>query len=138
MPALVDQTYYDNEFYGLSVAEGNWDRYERAAEGAVNALCHGFFDDHTFADLQLESDSTRIKNAICAQVEFYVDQGGITANERAASHNGAKSFTVGSFSMTKPTTNSDANVAADAALGARVRRYLQPTGLPYGGVRQYG
>lgn len=138
MTALVDQQYYTENFFGLEVAPEKWMRYERAAEDAVNSLCHGFFDGRTLADLQLVTDQDRVKNAICAQIEFYVDQGGLTANERAKSHDGAKSFTVGSFSMTKPTTSADASVAADDAIDARVIRYLQPTGLLYGGVHQYG
>lgn len=135
---LVDRVWYDSKFYGLSVPDSSWDRYEHAAEAAVNELCHGYFDRWGLADLQLVTDVARVKNAICAQIEFYVDQGGVTANERAASHDGAKSFTVGSFSMIKPTTSADASVAADDAVDARVIRYLQPTGLLYGGVHQYG
>ncbi|WP_179395051.1 hypothetical protein [Lacticaseibacillus absianus] len=138
MTALVDQNYYKTAFFGMDVDESKWARYEHEAEAEVNNLCRGFFDDHTLADLQLVTDQTRVKNAICAQVEFYQDQGGITANERAASHDSAKSFTVGSFSMTKPTTSADASVAADGAIDQRVVRYLQPTGLLYGGVHQYG
>lgn len=137
MDPLVDEEWYKTKFYGLEVPEGKWNRYEHAAEDAVNVLCHSFFDAHGLSDLQLVTDVARVKNAVCAQVEFYVDQGGLTANERAASHNGAKSFTVGSFSMTKPTTNSDTAIAADDAVDARVIRYLQPTGLLYGGVGQY-
>lgn len=135
---LVDQKYYQQQFFGLEVADGSWPRYEHAAEAAVNDLCHGFFDTHSMVDLQLETDGDNVKNAICAQIEFYVDQGGVTANERAKSHSGAKQFTVGSFSMTKPTTTADAAVAADDSVDPRVLRYLRPTGLLYGGVRHYG
>lgn len=138
MTAMVDQGYYKSSFYGLDVETNSWQRYEHAAEAAVNDLCHGFFDTHTLADLQLVTDQDRVKNAICAQVEFYQDQGGITANERAKSHDEAKSFSVGTFSMTKPTTTADAAVAADDAVDPRVLRYLRPTGLLYGGVRHYG
>ncbi len=134
MTALVDQDYYNKVFYGLEIDTGKWPRYEHAAELAVNEMCHGFFDTHDLTDLQLASDVAHVKDAICAQIEFYVDQGGITANERAKSHDDAKSFTVGSFSMTKPTTSTDSHVADEGAIDKRVRHYLFPTGLLYGGV----
>lgn len=137
MDPLVDDVWYKTKFFGLEVPDGKWDRYEHAAEAAINDLCHGYFDHWGLADLQLVTDVARVKNAVCAQIEFYVDQGGLTVNERAASHNDAKSFTVGSFSMTKPTTNSDTSIAADGAVDARVIRYLRPTGLLYGGVGQH-
>lgn len=138
MTALVDKDYYGSTFFGMVVDEANWDRYEHAAEAAVNDLCHGFFDAHGLTDLQLSTDQSRVKNAICAQIEFYQDQGGVTANERAKSHDEAKSFTVGSFSMSKPTTSADSSVAADGVVDSRVITYLQPTGLLYGGVHSYG
>ncbi|WP_262315376.1 hypothetical protein [Lacticaseibacillus parakribbianus] len=134
---LVDQEYYAQTFMGQPVPEAVWPRYERAAEEAVNSLCHGFFDAHGLADLQLVTDQTRVKNAICAQIEFYQDQGGVTTNERAAAQEGAKSFTLGSFSMTAPT-GAAASVEWTGAVDDRVVRYLQPTGLLYGGVHQYG
>jgi hypothetical protein len=136
MATLVDETYYTQQFMGLAVPESVWARYERAAEDAINIICNGFFDNHTLADLQLTTDSDRVKRAICAQIEFYIDQGGTTANERAKAQNQPKTFTVGNFSMTNGTTAST-KVADTGDVDARVIRYLQPTGLLYRGVHQY-
>lgn len=136
MDTLVDQEYYKQTFMGLEVPKSSWARYNRAAEDVINTICNGYFDNHTVANLQLTTDADRVRNAVCAQIEFYVDQGGITANERAAAQNQPKSFTVGNFSMTNGTTAST-KVAATGDVDVRVVRYLQPTGLLYRGVHQY-
>lgn len=136
MNALVDEAYYTDDFMGLACESSVWARYEKAAEDAVNSICGGFFDTHTLADLQLVTDGDRVKRAVCAQIEFYVDQGGITTNERAKAQNQPKSFAVGNFSMTNGTTAST-KVAATGDIDARVLRYLRPTGLLYRGVHQY-
>lgn len=135
---FVDSDYYDFQFYGLPVSARDFRRFESAAQDEINAICGGFFDTHTMADLAMQTDEERVKRAICAQIEFYQDQGGVTANERAKTHDAAKSFTVGSFSLTRPTTGSDTSVAPDGAIDPRVFRYLQPTGLLYRGVGQHG
>lgn len=131
--ALVDEAFYKDSFYGQAVPDGQWYRYEHAAEMVVNEICRGFFDAHGLADLQLATDSTRIKNAICAQIEFYVDQGGVTYNERVASNAVAKSFSIGNFSVTGDT-GSVSELAKTKAIDPRVYAYVRPTGLLYGGV----
>jgi hypothetical protein len=136
MTALVDEDYYAQNFMGLSYQPGVWQRYERAAEDVINDLCGNYFDTHTLSNLQLVTDGDRVKRAVCAQIEFYVDQGGISPNERAKAQNQPKSFTVGNFSMTNGTTAST-KVAGAGEIDVRVLRYLQPTGLLYRGVHQY-
>lgn len=136
MAKLVDDDYYNGVFMGLQVPADSWARYDRAAEDVINTICNGYFDNHSVDNLQLTTDADRVRNAVCAQIEFYVDQGGITANERAAAQNQPKSFTVGNFSMTNGTTAAT-KVAGTGEVDVRVFRYLQPTGLLYRGVHQY-
>lgn len=66
--AIVDLAYYNDVYLGEPVAETDFTRMEARAERAVILMTHGRVAD--FAALPAFQQSA-IRDAICAQVEYY-------------------------------------------------------------------
>ena len=129
---IVDQDFYAYTYFGEQVPVNiNFERLEMRAEEMVNQYANYYFDSHNLDDLPLEADRINVKKAICAQIEWFIDVGGVEelANSKQSTITRA---TVGKFNYEKsaPTTLPRSTAQrSNAAIN-----YLRPTGLLYHGV----
>ncbi len=70
--AIVDYSYYSTTYYGETIAESEFSRYEARAQRVINQITHGRAAH--FAALPAFQQQA-IKDAICAQIEYYVLNG---------------------------------------------------------------
>lgn len=115
--AYIDSTYYQSTYYGVDAGTDFARLAERASDDVDMATQYGI----VVADLSA-ADLAMVKKAVCAQVEFYVENGD-TYND---SSDGSES--IGKFSR------STASRKSPASLCMRARQYLEQTGLMYRGV----
>ncbi|XSE65855.1 hypothetical protein ACPT8H_13735 [Lactiplantibacillus plantarum] len=131
---IVDQDFYANTYFGerLPVII-NFEPLEMRAEEMVNQYANYYFDSHNLDDLPLEADRINVKKAVCAQIEWFIDSGGVEELANAKqSAKGISHVTIGKFSYDKsaPTTLPRGTAQrSNAAIN-----YLRPTGLLYRGV----
>lgn len=131
---IVDQDFYANTYFGEQVPVIiNFGRLEMRAEEMVNQYANYYFDSHNLDDLPLEADRINVKKAVCAQIEWFIDSGGVEelANTKQSAE-GISHVTIGKFSYEKsaPTTLPRGTAQrSNAAIN-----YLRPTGLLYRGV----
>ncbi|MCT3304343.1 hypothetical protein C6Y11_03520 [Lactiplantibacillus pentosus] len=129
---IVDQDFYAYTYFGEQVPVNiNFERLEMRAEEMVNQYANYYFDSHNLDDLPLEADRINVKKAVCAQIEWFIDVGGVEelANSKQSTITRA---TVGKFNYEKsaPTTLPRSTAQrSNAAIN-----YLRPTGLLYRGV----
>lgn len=129
---IVDQDFYAYTYFGEQVPVNiNFERLEMRAEEMVNQYANYYFDSHNLDDLPLEADRINVKKAVCAQIEWFIDVGGVEelANSKQSTITRA---TVGKFNYEKsaPTTLPRSTAQRpNAAIN-----YLRPTGLLYRGV----
>ena len=121
--AYVTLDYYKNTYYGDLVPDDQFDKYEAAAEGLINAAMRYKVDESNFDTLK-DVFKTAIKNAICAQMEYYGSVG-IEASSLGVS---GTSFTVGKVSVNRDS-NEAAKGAALMTLAPAAKLYLEQTGL---------
>ncbi|MDY8145996.1 head-tail connector protein [Lactiplantibacillus plantarum] len=131
---IVDQDFYANTYFGEQVPVIiNFGRLEMRAEEMVNQYANYYFDSHNLDDLPLEADRINVKKAVCAQIEWFIDSGGVEELANAKqSAKGISHVTIGKFSYDKsaPTTLPRGTAQrSNAAIN-----YLRPTGLLYRGV----
>lgn len=131
---MVDQDFYNNVYFGETVpANIKFERLEMRAEEMINEYANYYFDSHTLADLQLDVDRANVKKAVCAQIEWFINSGGVEELSNAKqSAKGISHVTIGKFSYEKsaPTTLPRGTAQrSNAAIN-----YLRPTGLLYRGV----
>ncbi|MBQ0836096.1 hypothetical protein KBP51_06395 [Lactiplantibacillus pentosus] len=130
--AIVDQDFYLNNYFGEKLPTGvQFERLEMRAEEMVNQYANYYFDSHTLEDLPFDTDRINVKKAVCAQMEWFIDVGGVEelANSKQSTITRA---TVGKFNYEKsaPTTLPRSTAQrSNAAIN-----YLRPTGLLYRGV----
>lgn len=126
-PYGIDYEFYKSNFKGESVSETDFPiLVKRAAEIVEEMTMYRINEDiigNSSEDIQ-----KRVREAICAQLEYLDANGGFDLD----SGNQIQSGTIGKFSFT-------AGASADGELGAsiysnRARRILYPTGLLYRGV----
>ena len=131
---IVDQAFYANTYFGEQVPVIiNFGRLEMRAEEMVNQYANYYFDSHNLDDLPLEADRINVKKAVCAQIEWFIDSGGVEELANAKqSAKGISHVTIGKFSYEKsaPTTLP----RGTAQLSNAAINYLRPTGLLYRGV----
>ncbi|WP_369376615.1 hypothetical protein [Lactiplantibacillus plantarum] len=131
---IVDQDFYANTYFGEQVPVNiRFERLEMRAEEMVNQYANYYFDSHNLDDLPLEADRINVKKAVCAQIEWFIDSGGVEelANDKQSAK-GISHVTIGKFSYDKsaPTTLPRGTAQrSNAAIN-----YLRPTGLLYRGV----
>lgn len=70
--AIVDYSYYSTTYYGETIAEAEFPRYEARAQRVINQITHGR-TAHYVALPAFQQQA--IKDAICAQIEYYVLNG---------------------------------------------------------------
>lgn len=70
--AIVDYSYYSGTYYGETIAEADFPKYEARAVRLINQITHGRAAN--FATLP-QFQQQAIKDAICAQIEYYVLNG---------------------------------------------------------------
>ncbi|MCW6126938.1 hypothetical protein VZM76_10255 [Lactiplantibacillus plantarum] len=131
---IVDQDFYANTYFGEQVPVIiNFEPLEMRAEEMVNQYANYYFDSHNLDDLPLEADRINVKKAVCAQIEWFIDSGGVEELANAKqSAKGISHVTIGKFSYDKsaPTTLPRGTAQrSNAAIN-----YLRPTGLLYRGV----
>ncbi|BBA82964.1 hypothetical protein [Lactiplantibacillus plantarum] len=131
---IVDQDFYACTYFGEQVPVNiNFGRLEMRAEEMVNQYANYYFDSHNLDDLPLEADRINVKKAVCAQIEWFIDSGGVEELANAKqSAKGISHVTIGKFSYEKsaPTTLPRGTAQrSNAAIN-----YLRPTGLLYRGV----
>ncbi|ANM74800.1 head-tail connector protein [Lactiplantibacillus plantarum] len=131
---IVDQYFYAYTYFGEQVPVNiNFGRLEMRAEEMVNQYANYYFDSHNLDDLPLEADRINVKKAVCAQIEWFIDSGGVEELANAKqSAKGISHVTIGKFSYEKsaPTTLPRGTAQrSNAAIN-----YLRPTGLLYRGV----
>ncbi|MHC9444226.1 head-tail connector protein [Lactiplantibacillus plantarum] len=131
---IVDQDFYAYTYFGEQVPVIiNFGRLEMRAEEMVNQYANYYFDSHNLDDLPLEADRINVKKAVCAQIEWFIDSGGVEELANAKqSAKGISHVTIGKFSYEKsaPTTLPRGTAQrSNAAIN-----YLRPTGLLYRGV----
>ncbi|MCG0752761.1 hypothetical protein IMAU60045_00324 [Lactiplantibacillus plantarum] len=131
---IVDQDFYANTYFGEQLPVIiNFEPLEMRAEEMVNQYANYYFDSHNLDDLPLEADRINVKKAVCAQIEWFIDSGGVEelANTKQSAK-GISHVTIGKFSYDKsaPTTLPRGTAQrSNAAIN-----YLRPTGLLYRGV----
>ncbi|MBO9165595.1 hypothetical protein [Lactiplantibacillus pentosus] len=131
---IVDQDFYAYTYFGEQIPVNiNFERLEMRAEEMVNQYANYYFDSHNLDDLPLEVDRINVKKAVCAQIEWFIDSGGVEELANAKqSAKGISHVTIGKFSYEKsaPTTLPRGTAQrSNAAIN-----YLRPTGLLYRGV----
>lgn len=118
--SYIDLAYYSDTYYGVD-AGADFPRLAARASDDVDIAA-----GHSIVVEQLTShDLSLIKKAVCAQVEFYVENGD-TYNENES----AGSEQIGSFSRVKGYQQRK----SPATLCPRARAYFEQTGLMFRGV----
>jgi hypothetical protein len=120
----VDYTYYTDDFKGVSVTQGEFDRLVRRASDKIDSLTSYVLHRVEFTQLaQLIQEN--VKKATAAQVEYLVTQGG----ELAVHGDEPSSVSISNFSY---STESEGH--GPRTVSPIVLEYLRPTGLLYRGV----
>lgn len=92
--AFVDETYYTETFLGLPIAAEDFARFESWAERAVGALTRWRITADNYDSLPTWMQ-TAYKDAICAQMTYYAQEGIDVAIKGVSD----KSFSVGKVSV---------------------------------------
>lgn len=123
----VDQEYYENDYMGAEITDSNeFMRMEKRASEVVDQLTH-----YRIKDLEslAESIRERVKQAVCAQIEFYALSGGY---ESAIQQSGLQNVSIGSFSYAQGSSSSSSE--SSSLIANNVIGYLKQTGLLYSGI----
>lgn len=124
----VTEGYYKEEYSGITTDDSQLTKLIKRAERDIDRLTS--FRIHNFDELS-ERNKKAIRNAVCAQVEFLIENG-----ETASTiSSGGGSFSIGAYSegVRSSTTSSD-----EVLYSTAVEDFLFPTGLLYSGVARYG
>lgn len=112
---LVDYTYYTDTYNGQTMDQAEFDKWNQRAEDDI-------FNNSIMDVEDLETwEVTPVKNAICAQIEYYFFNGD-TYNDIASD-----SETIGKYS--RSGGGSSSNGGASQALSPRCRQYLSKTNV---------
>lgn len=125
----VDADYYNNDYVGVAISDADFlTKLIKRAERDVNVLTQYRITDF---DKLTTFQQERVKEAVCAQVEFLAENGELSST---VSDSGG-SVSIGSYSESNGSSGSNSNklLIADSVKG-----YLWPTGLLYGGVGLIG
>ena len=121
---IVDVEFYYDTYFGEMVPEDEFGKYEAAAERIVLLATRGVVTAQNISDLPAFIQDA-IKNAICAQMEYY----GNVGLEAASVGVSGSSFTVGKVSITRNTDGNEKTGAASMTLAPAARMFLEQTGL---------
>ena len=132
--AYVDQTYYSGTYLGVSVDPADFPRYEARAEEIIDLLIRGRISSGESASFSPDL-ALKVKNAICAQIEYYVYNG----IDIAATGVQATGFTVGKVSVSKGSSGSaSARSGAGSMVSPQAEALLAQTGLTNPAVGSVG
>jgi hypothetical protein len=118
--SYIDLAYYSDTYFGVDAGADFPRLAARASDDIDLATGHSF----VFGSLT-EPALTLVKKAVCAQVEFYV-QNGDTYNETESAGNEQ----IGSYSRTTGFQQRKSR----ASLSPRAQAFLEQTGLMFRGV----
>ena len=126
--AYVDWDYYNNVFQGETVAEADFPALLRRAECIVEEMTMYRASPLTFTAMP-DAIQERVKNAVCAQVEYLDANGGSDLDNDPA---GLQSASLGKYSYTKAAGGAGGGTS-QSIYAPQALRYLAPTGLLYRG-----
>lgn len=118
----ADMIYYNEEYKGVPIEQAELERLIARANRDIELLTDGMID----FEKMTETNITRVKNAVAAQVEYLYDRG-----ELAASVGGSDSFSIGSYSESKHAYGKKENPIL-SRYAPSVIEWLKLTGLLYG------
>lgn len=121
---IVTEEYYTQVYMGEAVEMAAFPRFEKRAEELVNVITKGKLKgfDSLHPDIQ-----ENVKNAICAQIEYYSMTGIETSIIGADTSQG---FTVGKVTIQKSSgAGAKALTAAQSMTAPMCIAYLEATGL---------
>lgn len=116
---IVSYIYYTNEYMGEFVSETDFPRYDLKAESIIQNITHGatkYFDDMP------EDIQKAVKNAICAQIEYF----SLFGVDVAVSGRTGGGFTVGKVSV---TNGAQVETGASSIVCPSALAFLEQTGL---------
>ena len=117
---IVDTNYYNNVYIGEPIPTAEFARYEIRAEQLIGLVCRGQFS----LDMP-ENIVTAYKNAICAQMEYYLSNGLLSVTTGTQ----GEGFTVGRVSVSSGNSAAAFAVRGAAMLSPAAQMYLEQTGL---------
>lgn len=124
--AYVDAEYYKNSFSGESVEEADFPSLCRRAEEIIEEMTLYRVTPVTFLAMP-EGTQTRVKDAVCAQIEYLNANGGAEMDLFP----GISGGTLGKFSYSGATSGTGSS--EQSLISPRAERILWPTGLTYRG-----
>lgn len=132
---MTTYEFYKNSYYGDSIEESSFQKWESRAEDKLNLITSG-----NITESALEEHSIRIQKAVCALADllFEIDKATKTATSKDDSNvksksSGGESITFGD-SQTLVTKVLSDKTAQDRLMYDTVKEYLSGTGLLYAGV----
>jgi hypothetical protein len=127
----VTYDYYADAYFGEPVSETDFVKYAARAERIINTIIRGRL--HQFDDWHVNVQEA-VRNAICAQVEYFALYG---LDVAVAGRQGG-GFTVGKVSVQDGGDGSNGAKGAASIVAPAVYSYLEQTGLLYPGVPVVG
>lgn len=121
--AIVDYDYYTQTFFGETIAETDFPKYEARAEDAILLLCKNRVTEDSFEELS-SLLQTAVKKAICAQCEYL----GLYGLDIANTGRTGGGFTVGKVRIDS-STSSSVKGGAESSISPLAISYLEQTGM---------
>ena len=118
---LVNFAYYSENFGTVNMTEEDFNKFEKAAERLVFYASDGRIAQFNDFPPRIQTD---VKNAICAQVDYYA----LNGLETTVSAD-ADSFTVGKVSVNRNSQAANTSGIGIVPLAPAARMYLEQTGL---------
>lgn len=117
--SIVSFEYYTSEYVGESVGNADFPRYDARAELIIRNITKGATDRF---DEMTEGTQTAVKNAICAQIEYFATYGlDVSLTGRTGG-----GFTVGKVSV---SNGSEVKTGASSMVCPLAIAFLETTGL---------
>lgn len=125
----VDYNYYTSTYEGEPVSQADFPELESTAEMIVEEMTMFRLNDTTFNEMPVAMQ-TKVKNAVCAQIEYLDNNGGRSSlNEES---DDLQSAGLGKFSYNKEPSNSSCGFGRDT-YSPLAMRFLFSTGMLYRG-----
>ncbi len=125
----VDANYYTEDYDGVAISDAAFlSKLIKRAERDINVLTQYRITDF---DKLTTFQQERVKEAVCAQVEYLAENGELSST---VSDSGG-SVSIGSYSESSGSSGSNSN---KLLIAENVTNFLYPTGLLYGGVGVIG
>lgn len=120
----VDANYYTEDYDGVAISDADFlSKLIKRAERDINVLTQYRITDF---DKLTTFQQERIKEAVCAQVEYLAENGELSST---VSDSGG-SVSIGSYSESSGSSGSNRN---KLLIAENVTNFLYPTGLLYSG-----